>query len=70
MNGASSPIVVSILMPLALRVISLIRRLNRSKAFGAMTRFTSGPVLKLNLRNFRSCGPERVNKNETHGVEV
>ena len=41
---------------LARRVISRIRRLNRSRAFGAIARFTSGPAVKLNPRNFRSCG--------------
>src|SRR5262245_57564839 len=44
------------LTPFARRVISRIRRLNRSRAFGAMTRLTSGPAVKLNPRNFRSCG--------------
>jgi len=44
------------LAPLARRVISRIRCLNRSKAFGAMALFTSGPAVKLNPRNFRSCG--------------
>ena len=34
--------------PFARRAISRIRRLNRSKAFGAMTRLTSGPAVKLN----------------------
>src|SRR5205823_6773478 len=34
----------------ARRVISRIRCLNRSKAFGAMTRLTSGPAVKLNPR--------------------
>ena len=33
-----------------------IRCLKRSKALGAMTRLTSEPRLKLNPRNFRSCG--------------
>src|ERR1035438_10318740 len=56
MYGASSSIVVSMLTPFARRVISRIRRLNRSKAFGAITRLTSGPAVKLNPRNFRSCG--------------
>src|SRR6266567_3711386 len=56
MYGASSSIVVSMLTPLARRVISRTRRLNRSKAFGAMARLTSGPAVKLNPRNFRSCG--------------
>jgi hypothetical protein len=44
------------LTPLARRVISRIRRLNRSKAFGATTRLTSGPAVKLKPRNFRSYG--------------
>jgi hypothetical protein len=37
-------------------VVSRIRCLNRSKAFGAIVRLISGPVLKLNPRSFRSCG--------------
>ena len=37
---ASSSIVVLMLTPLALRVISRIRRLNRSGAFGAIVRLT------------------------------
>jgi retron-type reverse transcriptase len=44
------------LTPLALRVISRIRRLNRSRDFGAIMRLMSGPAVKLNPRNFRSCG--------------
>jgi hypothetical protein len=44
------------LTPFARRVISRTRALNRSKALGAMTRLTSGPAVKLNPRNFRSCG--------------
>jgi hypothetical protein len=44
------------LTPLALRVISRIRRLNRSRDFGAIVRLVSGPAVKLNPRNFRSCG--------------
>src|SRR5713101_5159086 len=56
MYGASSSIVVSMLTPFARRVISRTRRLNRSKAFGAITRLTSGPAVKLNPRNFRACG--------------
>src|ERR1039458_10477350 len=44
------------LTPFARPVISRIRCLNRSKAFGAMARLTSGPAVKLNPRNFRSCG--------------
>ena len=44
------------LTPFARPVISRIRCLNRSKAFGAITRLTSGPAVKLNPRNFRSCG--------------
>src|SRR6476661_4760299 len=44
------------LTPLALRVTSRIRRLNRSRDFGAIVRLMSGPALKLNPRNFRSCG--------------
>src|SRR5205809_7569472 len=44
------------LTPLARRVVSRIRCLNRSRAFGAIMRLTSGPALKLNPRNFRSCG--------------
>src|SRR5580658_3012080 len=54
MYGASSSIVAFMLTPFARRVISRIRRLNRSRAFGAITRLTSGPALKLNPRNFRS----------------
>ena len=50
MYGANASIVVSMLTPLARRVISRIRCLNRSKAFDAMTRLTSGPVVKLNPR--------------------
>ena len=56
MYEANSSIVVLMLTPLALRVISRIRRLNRSKDFGAMVRLTCGPAEKLNPRNFRSCG--------------
>jgi hypothetical protein len=56
MYGANSSMVVFMLTLLALRVISRIRCLNRSRAFGAMTRLTSGPAVKLNPRNFRSCG--------------
>jgi len=37
-------------------VISRIRSLNRSIAFGAIVRFGSFPPVKLNPRNFRSCG--------------
>src|SRR5450759_5238679 len=44
------------LTPFARPVISRIRDLNRSKAFGAITRLTSGPAVKLKPRNFRSCG--------------
>jgi hypothetical protein len=44
------------LTPFARRVISRIRSLNRSGAFGAITRFTSEPVAKLNPGNVRSCG--------------
>src|ERR1700704_6366734 len=44
------------LTPLALRVISRIRCLNRSSDFGAIVRLMSGPAAKLNPRNFRSCG--------------
>ena len=39
-----------------LRVMSRIRCLNRSSDFGAIVRLTSGPAVKLNPRNFRSCG--------------
>src|SRR5438105_8722149 len=56
MYGASSSIVVFMLTPFARPVISRIFRLNRSTAFGAITRLTSGPAVKLNPRNFRSCG--------------
>src|SRR5215467_9582267 len=38
------------LTPFARRVISRTRCLNRSRAFGAMTRLTSGPAVKLNPR--------------------
>src|SRR5437879_9231550 len=44
------------LCPLLLCVISRIRSLNRSIAFGAILRFSSFPPVKLNPRNFRSCG--------------
>src|SRR5437588_11469226 len=44
------------LTPLALRVMSRIRCLNRSRDFGAIMRLMSGPAVKLNPRNFRSCG--------------
>ena len=44
------------LTPLALRVISRIRRLNRSRDFRAIVRLMSGPAVKLNPRNLRSCG--------------
>jgi hypothetical protein len=40
---------------LALRVIAWIRCL-RSKDFGAIARLMFGPAVKLNPRNFRSCG--------------
>ena len=56
MYGANSPTVVLMLTPLAFRVISRIRRLNRSSDFGAIVRLMSGPAVKLNPRNFRSCG--------------
>src|SRR5437868_5329679 len=56
MYGANSSIVVVMLTPLALRVISRIRRLNRSRDFGAIMRLMSGPAVKPNPRNFRSCG--------------
>ena len=56
MYVAKSSIVVLMLTPLALRVISRIRCLNRSSDFGAIVRLISGPVVKLNPRNFRSCG--------------
>jgi len=56
MYGASSSIVVSMLTPLARRVISRTRRLKRAKDFGAIARLISGPSVKLNPRNFRSCG--------------
>jgi hypothetical protein len=49
-------IVVFMLTPLTLCVISRILRLNRSRDFGAILRLMSGPVVKLNPRNFRSCG--------------
>jgi hypothetical protein len=42
--------------PFALGVLSRTRCLNRSRAFGAITRFTSGSALKLKPRNFRSDG--------------
>ncbi len=41
---------------LARRVISRMRILKRSRAFGAMTRLPSGLLVKLNPRSFRSCG--------------
>src|SRR6476620_10777705 len=47
MYGASSSIVVLMLTPLALRVISRIRRLNRSIDFGAIIRLIFGPAEKL-----------------------
>src|SRR5260370_37649216 len=56
MHLASSSIVVFMLPPLALRVVSRIRCLNRSSDFGAIVRLMSGPAVKLNPRNFRSCG--------------
>jgi hypothetical protein len=43
------------LMPLALRVISRIRRLNRSRTFGAIVRLTSGPAVKLNPRTYHGA---------------
>ena len=49
-------IAVLMLTPLAFRVISRIRCLNRSSDFGAIVRLMSGPAVKLNPRNFRSCG--------------
>jgi hypothetical protein len=56
LREANSSMVVFMLTLLALRVISRIRCLNRSRAFGAMTHLTSEPAVKLNPRNFRSCG--------------
>jgi hypothetical protein len=56
MYVANSSIVVLMLTPLALRVMSRIRRLNRSSNFGAIVRLMSGSTVKLNPRNFRSCG--------------
>ena len=44
------------LTPFARRVISWTRRLKRTKDFGATARLISGPSVKLNPRNFRSCG--------------
>src|SRR5258706_973248 len=44
------------LTPLARRVMSRIRCLNRSRDFGAIVRLMSGPAAKLNPRNLRSCG--------------
>ena len=44
------------LTPLALRVMSRILRLNRSRDFGAIVRLMSEPAVKLNPRNFLSCG--------------
>src|SRR4030088_87980 len=44
------------LTPFARRVISRIRSLKRTRAFGAIARLTAGPFVKLNPRNFRSCG--------------
>jgi hypothetical protein len=44
------------LTPLALRVIARIRCLNRASDFGAIVRLISGPVVKLNPGNLRSCG--------------
>ena len=44
------------LTPFARRVISRTRLLKRAKAFGAMTRWTTGPSVKLNPMNFRCCG--------------
>jgi len=44
------------LTPSARRVISRIRSLKRTRAFGAIARLTAGPFVKLNPRNFRSCG--------------
>src|SRR5207249_6019590 len=40
----------------ARRVMSRIRCLNRSKAFGAIARWISGLAVKPNPRNFRFCG--------------
>src|SRR5215471_2553329 len=56
MYGASVAIVVSKLTLLACRVISRIRCLNRLTASGAIRRRTAGPSVKVNPRNFRSCG--------------
>ena len=47
---------VPILAPLRRRVISRTRSLNRFTAFGAIRRFGSACPVKLNPRNFRSCG--------------
>jgi hypothetical protein len=44
------------LTPFARRVISRTRRLKRIKDFGAIAPLISGPYVKLNPRNFRSCG--------------
>ena len=53
---ASRFTVVSMLMPLACRVISRILSLKQATAFGAIARLISGPLVKLNERTFRSCG--------------
>ena len=53
---SSSSIVVLMLTPFAFRVISRIRCLKRSRDFGAIVRLMPGPAVKLNPRNFRSCG--------------
>jgi hypothetical protein len=36
--------------------MSRVLRLNRSRDFGAIVRLMSEPAIKLNPRNFRSCG--------------
>src|SRR5256886_13719745 len=57
------------LTPLALRVMSRILRLNRSRDFGAIVRLMSGSVVKLNPRNFRSCGRATA-RSEEHTSEL
>ena len=56
MYRANSSIVTFMLAPLALHVMHRICCLNRSSDFGAILRLIAGPAVKLNPRNFRSCG--------------
>src|SRR5215468_3292881 len=57
------------LTPLALRVMSRIRCLNRSSDFGAIVRLMSGPAVKLNPRNFTAPHVRARAAQDTGGPE-